>query len=125
MKNLKYVVVLVLMVFIPIVSAKTYTKNQCKQYAYKQVIKKGWTRSDYNNLVKLWNKESNWNAKAKNKYTGACGIAQAYPCKKMKSYGNDYKTNCKIQIDWGLDYIKKRYKTPSKAWNFWQRKHWY
>jgi hypothetical protein len=104
---------------------KAYTKKQCKVYVYKQVIKKGWTKTDYDNLVKLWNKESNWNAKAVNKRSGACGIAQALPCKKMKSYGKDYRMNCKTQIRWGLDYIKKRYKTPTRAWQHFQRKHWY
>lgn len=107
------------------VEAKTYTKKECKQYAYKEVIKRGWTLKDYNNLVKLWNKESNWNAKARNKRSGACGIPQALPCKKMKKYGKDYKTNCKVQIKWGLQYIKKRYKNPTRAWQHFKKKHWY
>ena len=90
------------------------------------VIKKyHWTIKDYNDLVKLWNKESGWNAKARNRYSGACGIPQAYPCSKMKKYGKDYRTNCKTQIKWGLNYIKKRYKTPSKAWKHFKKKHWY
>lgn len=105
--------------------AKTYSKKECKQYAYNQVIKKGWTIKDYNNLEKLWQKESGWNAKARNKRTGACGIPQANPCKKMKKYGSDYRTNCKVQIKWGLNYIKKRYKTPTKAWKHFKKKHWY
>ena len=119
-----FLVVLVIL-FIPVATAKTYTKTQCKSYAYKQIIKNGWSKSDYNNLVKLWNKESNWNYKAKNKYTGACGIPQAMPCKKMGSAGKDYKTNCKTQIKWGLQYIKNRYKTPTKAWQHFTKKHWY
>lgn len=116
---------LILLLFTAQVQAKTYTKKECKEYAYKQVLKKGWSVSDYNNLVKLWNKESNWNAKARNKRSGACGIPQAYPCSKMKKYGKDYKTNCKVQINWGLDYIKKRYKTPTRAWKHFQKKRWY
>ena len=114
------------MILLPLnIQAKTYSKKICKQYAYEQVIKRGWTIEDYNNLVKLWQKESNWNAKARNKRSGACGIPQAHPCKKMKKYGKDYKTNCKVQIRWGLDYIKKRYKTPTKAWQHFKRKRWY
>lgn len=107
------------------VQAKTYTKKECKQYAYQEVIKRGWTINDYNNLVKLWEKESHWNTKARNKRSGACGIPQAHPCKKMKKYGKDYKTNCKVQIKWGLSYIKGRYKTPTKAWQHFKRKRWY
>lgn len=123
---MKKIIIILLLTLSPLfVSAKTYTKSQCKQYAYQQVLKRGWSIKDYNNLVKLWNKESNWNAKAVNKYSGACGIPKAHPCKKMKKYGRDYKTNCKVQIKWGLAYIKLRYKTPSKAWQFFQKKHWY
>ena len=121
----KIILIAIMLVSIETTEAKTYTKKECKQYAYQQVLKKGWSINDYNNLVKLWQKESNWNAKARNKRSGACGIPQALPCSKMKKYGKDYKTNCKVQINWGLNYIKKRYKTPTKAWKHFQRKRWY
>lgn len=124
MKKLLVIVLLILM-SITNIEAKTYSKKECKKYAYKQVLKKGWSLKDYNNLEKLWQKESSWNAKARNKRSGACGIPQAYPCSKMKKYGKDYKTNCKVQIKWGLNYIKSRYKTPTKAWKHFQKKHWY
>ena len=117
---------LVMVMFLPCVDAKTYTKKECKAYAHKLVIKTyKWKEKDYKNLVKLWNYESNWNAKSYNKRSGACGIAQATPCSKMKSYGKDYKTNCKVQIKWGLAYIKRRYKTPTKAWNHVKKTGWY
>ena len=115
----------VVLMFIPSLDAKTYSKKECKKYAYQQVLKKGWSINDYNNLVKLWNYESKWNAKAYNKRSGACGIPQAKPCKKMKKYGKDYKTNCKVQINWGLNYIKKRYKNPTKAWKHVKKTGWY
>ena len=117
---------LALMMAVPSVEAKTYSKKECKAYAHNLVIKKyKWTEFQYKRLVQVWNYESHWNAKAYNKRTGACGIAQATPCSKMKSYGKDYKTNCKVQIRWGLNYIKKRYKKPSKAWNHIVRTGWY
>ncbi|MBR4178797.1 MAG: hypothetical protein IKR57_05585 [Bacilli bacterium] len=119
------ITLVVIMMFVPSIEAKTYSKKECKQYAYNQVIKKGWTLKDYNNLVKLWNRESHWNAKSYNKRTGACGIPQAKPCSKMKKYGKDYKTNCKVQIKWGLNYIKKRYKNPTKAWKHVKKTGWY
>ena len=100
-------------------------KKECKNYAYEQVLKKGWSLKDYNNLVKLWNRESSWNAKAYNSRTGSCGIPQATPCSKMKVYGSDYRTNCKVQIKWGLNYIKKRYKTPTKAYKHFLKTRWY
>ena len=39
--------------------------------------------------------------------------------------GADYETNYKTQINWGLNYIKQRYGTPSGAWAFWQEHNWY
>ncbi len=117
---------LIMMMFLPNLHAATFSKNTCKQYAYDRVIKKyHWTANDYKFLVKLWNYESHWNAKAYNRRSGACGIAQARPCSKMKKYGRDYRTNCKVQINWGLDYIKKRYKTPTKAWQSILKRGWY
>ena len=116
----------VTMMSLPSVEAKTYSKSACKKYAYNLVLKKyHWSLKDYNNLVKLWNYESHWNAKSYNRRTGACGIAQATPCSKMKKYGKDYKTNCKVQIRWGLNYIKRKYKTPTKAWSHVKRTGWY
>jgi hypothetical protein len=43
----------------------------------------------------------------------------------MVSHGIDFSTNPYTQVDWGMDYIKKRYKTPCKALNFHDRKNWY
>ena len=102
-----------------------YNKNTIKLYAHNLVLKYGWSEYDYECLVKLWNRESSWNPYAVNKKSGACGIPQSLPCKKMRSFGKDYKTNYKTQIKWGLNYIKNRYGTPANAWNHSQRKGWY
>ena len=104
---------------------KKYNKNTIKLYAHNLVLKYGWTEYDYECLVKLWHRESSWNPYAVNKKSGACGIPQSLPCKKMRSFGKDYKTNYKTQIKWGLNYIKNRYGTPANAWNHSQRKGWY
>jgi SLT domain-containing protein len=93
-----------------------------------------WTESDYNALLRMWDKESNWNHKAHNKSSstyngtdgsGAYGIPQAMPGSKMKSEGGDWLTNPVPQIHWGLKYIKGRYGTPEAAWAFWQSHKWY
>ena len=103
-----------------------HTKSECMNFAYNEVKNRyGWTDKDWDNLVKLWNRESGWNASAVNKRSGACGIPQALPCSKMKSRGSDYKTNCYTQINWGLGYIASRYGSPTKAWNHSQKKGWY
>jgi hypothetical protein len=76
-------------------------------------------------LDNLWQAESHWNHRARNKRTGACGIPQSYPCNKMsesgKAYGVDYRTNPWPQIAWGLQYVDKRYGTPCAAWKRFQR----
>mgnify|MGYP001825995687 FL=1 len=76
-------------------------------------------------LDRLWFKESGWNHRAVNKRTGACGIPQSYPCKKMAAwgdrYGVDHRRNPYPQIAWGLQYIDKRYGSPCAAWSRFQR----
>lgn len=76
-------------------------------------------------LENLWQAESRWNHRARNKRTGACGIPQSFPCNKMsdwgKAYGVDHRTNPWPQIAWGLQYIDRRYGTPCKAWNRFKR----
>lgn len=82
----------------------------------------------YNNqqmncLINLWNRESGWNPNSKNKYSGACGIPQAYPCSKIKKQQGS--NNWMAQIRWGINYINYRYGSPCGAWNHFQKKHWY
>ena len=103
---------------------KIYNKNTIKLYAHNLVLQYGWTEYDYECLVKLWNRESSWNPYAVNKKSGACGIPQANPCSKATK-GTNYKTNWKTQVKWGLNYIKKRYGSPSGAWEQSQRIGWY
>lgn len=102
------------------------TKSSYQAYARDLCLNTyGWTENDFNCLVKLVERESSWNPMAENKSSGAYGLFQAFPASKMASEGNDYRTNYKTQIKWGCKYIKNRYGTPTKAWNFWQQHHWY
>ena len=94
-------------------------------YAEKRCFDYGWSDGDFQALVKLWNKESRWNPYASNSRSGAYGIPQALPATKMSTYGTDYLTNYKTQINWGLNYIKSRYGTPTAAWNHSCSKGWY
>lgn len=108
------------------VRATTGTKAEYQNYAHDLCINTyGWTENDFNCLVKLWERESNWNPNAHNKSSGAHGIPQSLPASKMASEGADYYTNGKTQIRWGLKYIKNRYGTPSQAWAHSQQKGWY
>ena len=84
-----------------------------------------WGEAQYSCLNKLWTKESHWNYKARNKVSGAHGIAQALPATKMEIVGTDWRTNPVTQITWGLKYISERYDTPCKAWSKFKRSRWY
>ena len=102
-----------------------YNVGEIQSYAHNLVRQDGWSEEDYQALVLLWNRESSWNPYAVN--GNACGIPQSKPCSKMAKFGRDYRTNWKVQVRWGLDYIKNRYGTPSEAYRkFLGRKpHWY
>ena len=102
----------------------TSDKDTYKSYAYDLVINKyTWSKEDYEALVKLWTKESNWNPNAVNKKSGACNIPQALPCSKIsKKYGDN---SWQSGIKWGLTYIKSRYGSPKKAWSHFKNKGWY
>ena len=97
------------------------TAQEAKTYAKGRLSAFGWDDSEFSSLEKLWNKESNWNYKAKNENSGALGIPQLIGADKVKNYSTDYK----VQIEHGLAYIKNRYGSPKKAWEFHQKKGWY
>ena len=105
--------------------AVTGTKAEYQAYAKERCLAYGWSETDFECLVKLWNRESNWRVNACNKSSGAYGIPQSLPASKMASAGSDYLTNYKTQINWGLSYIKSRYGSPTGAWNHSQSKGWY
>ena len=103
----------------------TYNKGEIQSYIHQKIYEYGWTENDYYAIVQIVNRESSFNPYSVNKKSKACGLFQAYPCSKMAKYGKDYRTNYKVQVKFGFEYIKARYQTPTKAWVFWQKNHWY
>ncbi len=89
---------------------------------------RGWTGEQWLCLEKLWTNESNWRHTVSNyQGSGAYGVPQSLPANKMASAGEDYLTNPRTQIAWGLRYIESRYKTPCMALDAWLSRspHWY
>lgn len=84
-----------------------------------------WSSGQFKCLVKLWNRESGWNDRAYNPWSGAYGIPQALPGRKMASAGPNWRSNPTTQIKWGLRYIKGRYGSPCGAWSHSERDGWY
>lgn len=94
----------------------SYVGQNPKEIAAIMVAERGWSSSEYQCLVDLWNRESHWNPYAENASSGAYGIPQSLPGSKMASAGADWRTNPATQITWGLGYIAGRYGTPCSAW---------
>lgn len=100
---------------------------------------RGWTGAEWDALYQLWQGESGWKHTADNPGSSAYGIPQALiHLHKMPAGYYDKKTGSgartqghggdpAVQIAWGLDYIKGRYSTPSKAYATWKSRnpHWY
>lgn len=95
-----------------------------KAVGQKMSAARGWG-DEWGCLEKLWTRESGWNERAQNRYSGAYGIPQALPGAKMASKGADWQTNAVTQIAWGLDYIAGRYGSPCGAWGHSQATGWY
>jgi hypothetical protein len=93
-------------------------------FAAQLVAGQGWGASEFTCLVNLWNRESGWNTHAYNP-SGAYGIPQALPGSKMASFGGDWQNDYRVQIRWGLSYIKGSYGSPCGAWGHSNSYNWY
>jgi hypothetical protein len=84
----------------------------------------GWRGSQAACLDALWTEESGFSATAHNNSSGATGIPQLLPSvHRVPPNWPDPR----VQIRWGLGYIRGRYGTPCAAWAF-ERSHtpnWY
>ena len=96
----------------PAMGVDNSQRNAFKLYAHIQVV----DAKQYRCLEQLYTKESNWNPAARN--GSHYGIPQM---RNVKLKG----MNAFTQIDWGLRYITSRYKTPCKAWEFFQANRWH
>ena len=87
----------------------------------------GYSQAQWPCLDQLWIGESDWRWHVENPSSGAYGIPQSLPGRKMATMGSDWRTNPVTQIRWGLDYIKKSYGSPCNALDQWQARspHWY
>jgi hypothetical protein len=100
-------------------------KQRNELIAVPMVAKRGWSHREFKCLDQLWARESSWNEQAFNPWSGAYGIPQALPGEKMRSAGNSWRTDPKVQIKWGLGYIGGRYGSPCGAWNHSLSTGWY
>lgn len=110
----------------PSSDAQGGTAAQNQAIAKQLAASYGWdTGTQWDDLVKLWDRESGWNNRAVNRSSGATGIPQALPPTKLPKAGQAPTYAAGPQISWGLSYIKSRYGSPSAAWAHEQSAGWY
>ena len=93
------------------------SKKMAKQYAFMKIKQVGWNDQEWKSLLTLWSKESRWDYTANNPRSTAFGIPQ------ILNMPED--TPLIQQVELGIKYIKKRYKTPTLALQHHLRKGWY
>ena len=90
--------------------------------------KQAWGADQWACLDALWAAESGWDHLAHNSYSGAHGVPQSLPGSKMASEarpGEDWRSNPRVQVRWGISYVAGRYGTACAAWSHFQRSGWY
>jgi len=85
----------------------------------------GISPSDYGYVNFIITHESHWNPLARNRSSGATGVCQALPGKKMASAGADWETNPITQLRWCNGYAIGRYGSWRKAYEFWTIHKWW
>lgn len=99
----------------------TYLRHANKPY-YQSII--NWLQKEYTNwedAAELIARESSFDPGVINPSSGACGIAQALPCKKMGCSLSDIE----CQLDWQKQYVADRYGTVANALKFQIANSWY
>jgi len=79
----------------------------------------------FNCLDRLFTRESGWRVHARNKSSGAYGIPQALPGRKMAWAGDDWRDNATTQVRWGIHYVNVRYGSACSALQHAYRTGWY
>ncbi len=89
----------------------------------------GWTGGEWDALYGLVQRESGWNPAAANPTSAARGLFQ-----KMINMHGPIESTVEGQAAWGLNYIRQRYGSPSRALQHWMSRvpingkdvgHWY
>jgi hypothetical protein len=81
--------------------------------------------TQYKCIDAIFTRESHWDPRAKNPRSGAYGIPQALPGSKMRMFGRNWRYSPLIQVKWGIWYVKDRYGSACKAYDFMKARGWY
>lgn len=103
--------------------------NQVQSTVRNMAAQMGWTGGEWDALYRLVMNESGWRPNAANPTSSARGLFQ-----KMINLHGPIESTVEGQARWGLDYIRRRYGSPSRALAHWQARvpiggrdvgHWY
>ena len=109
-------------------SAASGTPEHSQQLARDFIrTKYGWKYAEFKALKAMWWRESNWRYTVINPAGPWYGLGQVNPdFIASQGYSIDtYMSTPLVQIKVGAAYIKGRYGSPTKAWEFWQSNNWY
>lgn len=109
--------------FIEISIPQEIQGDEVKEYAYRHVVST-WGTESWESFYKIIHAESRWNPNAQNPKSSAFGLGQ-FLSSTWKSTGIEKTNDPYQQIDGVIIYIHERYDDPVKAWNHWQKMHWY
>ena len=97
------------------------TKKEINEYISKEIKKYNWNKEQLIYINKLINGLSGYNMYER--IARCYGLFLTCPDDELKKISKDYETNYKVQVQYGLDHIKKNYGTPKKAYYFWYHEH--
>lgn len=106
----------------PLGGTVTAGREEIKSIVRGMLGRFGWGLDQWPALDRLVSGESSWNPSAANPSSSARGLFQ-----KMTSIHGPLEPTIEGQANWGLNYIKQRYGSPSAAYNKWLSRspHWY
>lgn len=97
-----------------------------KGVVYSAMLQAGFPASEWGALQNLLNGESGFQNNVKNPSSTAYGMFQ-FLDSTWATVGGSKTSDPALQAQYGLQYIRQRYGSPSAAWAFWQSQspHWY
>lgn len=102
------------------------TPEASKEFAKNRLDAYGWdTPAQWECLLSLWTKESNWRPNAYNKIIVYQDGRKLHAGGIPQILGLDPDTSVEEQVSRGFIYIEHRYSNPCSAWRFWERNFWY
>ena len=102
------------------------TPEASKEFAKKRLGAYGWdTPAQWECLLSLWTKESNFRPDAYNKTPVYQNGEKLHAGGIPQILGLDPDLSVEEQVTRGFVYIEHRYSNPCSAWRFWERNFWY